>query len=215
VGSAILYTWGTKTHYTDQAGQGSQAEVPTVEIKPSKNIDPGTATVTWDDGGSTKTANDDGFGNITGDATGRIIYSGTDRVVRIKPTSLPDSTVVYQLDYDEPVSHSTTENVSNANNSGTLELTLANTPIRPGTVSVRVPMVRLKNGARSGIQDSGTKNVEAIVVDDTNGNMTLDGNVVGSVDYSSGDVSIDPRRDYDREVYRITSAPNGNVIASA
>lgn len=51
-----------------------------------KAITPGTVSVGWSVGGVTKSAGDDGLGNLTGDATGTVDYS--DGVVRVSPNQL-------------------------------------------------------------------------------------------------------------------------------
>lgn len=201
VGSALVYSWGTKTHYTDAAGTGASLEIPTVEHQPGKYVDPGTLTIEWTDSNSnTRTLNDDGAGNLTGDGEGRVIYSGENRIIKFKPGTIPDSTTQYTITYDEPTKHTETNDTSNVLSSGSISLTLSNTPIRPGSVSITVPMRRLGNNGEQPHQAGGETTIDAVVQDDGNGNMLRNGQSIGTIDYSTGDVSFDAREDYEREV---------------
>lgn len=65
------------------------------EEKGAKTIAPNGLTVTWANGG-TKTATDDGLGNLTGDATGTVDYSSG--VVHLSPNTLPAPGTVFLMD---------------------------------------------------------------------------------------------------------------------
>ena len=67
------------------------------EEKGSKSIGIGSVSIGWMDG-TTKLATDDGFGNLTGDATGTVDY--TQGVVRISPNTLPTPGTVFLVDID-------------------------------------------------------------------------------------------------------------------
>ena len=67
------------------------------EEKGSKSIGIGSVSIGWMDG-TAKLATDDGYGNLTGDATGTVDY--TQGVVRISPNVLPAPGTVFLVDID-------------------------------------------------------------------------------------------------------------------
>ncbi|MCK6414753.1 MAG: hypothetical protein L6Q63_04220 [Giesbergeria sp.] len=74
-GSSVLFQWGENTAFTNRSGAAGYRmpefswEVAQAPIKP------GTITVTWQSGGATRTATDDGTGDLSGDGTGSVNYA--------------------------------------------------------------------------------------------------------------------------------------------
>lgn len=210
VGSLIIYTWGTPAHYEDRSGE-TQITPPEVVVRAAGRIKPGSVTVTWTEGGSARTATDDGAGGLTGDATGRVIYGAVEGFtgghVLLRPATVPDSSTQYQLDYEEADNRRDTYAMSGITSSNTISFTLPNTPIRPGSVTLQVPMQRRKS----------TKDTVAVydtimvrVQDDGAGGLVFadDGTAVtgGAIDYSTGAVSLDPRQSYSYQTYDMVNA---------
>lgn len=74
-GSSVLFQWGENTAFTNRSGQAGYRmpefswEVAQAPIKP------GTVTITWQSGGSTRTVTDNGTGGLSGHGTGSINYA--------------------------------------------------------------------------------------------------------------------------------------------
>lgn len=71
VGSSVLFSWGSPTHY--QILSATPATGFDITLTPAP-IKPGTLVLTWLEAGVSKTATDNGSGLITGAATGTIVY---------------------------------------------------------------------------------------------------------------------------------------------
>lgn len=214
VGTSVLYSWGTPTHYTDRADTSASIDPPIAELVPDQDVAPGSLAVTWTDSNdNTLTANDDGAGAITGDATGRVIYSGEDRIIRLQPDTMPGSSTQYQLDYDEAARVLDSEPMSNVISSGSVSFTLGTTPVKKGSVAITVPMERLRNSGNGPARGARTRVVKVQVTDDTVGNLVLpDGTQIGTVDYSTGDITFDSRRSYERRIWVQTGSGENVTI---
>jgi hypothetical protein len=100
VGSKVVFTWTSKIAYTDRAGYvGITATPPRYELTLSDGARPHSVTISWLSGGVTVTATDDGAGNITGSATGRIAYASGK--IYIQPAAVPDQSAEFVIDYDK------------------------------------------------------------------------------------------------------------------
>ncbi|CAG0951902.1 hypothetical protein MYXO_00252 [Myxococcaceae bacterium] len=97
IGSKILWSWGTRQQATNRAGT-------TLTLTPAMLIDlahaprPGTYAVSWLSGGVTKTATANAYGDLGGDATGRLLASA--KKVWLQPAQLPDSNSEFSSAYD-------------------------------------------------------------------------------------------------------------------
>jgi len=98
------------------------------EEKGSKSIGIGSVSIGWVNG-TAKLATDDGYGNLTGDATGTVDY--TQGVVRISPNVLPAPGTVFLVDIDGSESEV-------AYNVPVLNGNIGITNITPFTVSFRI-----------------------------------------------------------------------------
>lgn len=128
VGTMIIYSWGTPAHYdirdTDAAGVA-----PETVIQTGEPIAASTLSVSWSDGSTTLTATDDGDGNLSGDATGRVLYSAGE--IRIIPDALPEPGANFEATYDRATAQD--ESVSASLSGNNLEFTLDLEP-EPGSV---------------------------------------------------------------------------------
>lgn len=83
VGSSVLLSWGSPTHYQILAatpGTGFEITLTPAPVKP------GSVVLTWTEAGVAKTAADNGSGVITGNASGTIAYqTGVLKLVLAKP----------------------------------------------------------------------------------------------------------------------------------
>jgi hypothetical protein len=76
VGSSIIESWGVYSDYEIRSGDVS-IKPPVVTGQLDHFANRNSVIITWTTGGVSKTATDDGAGNLTGDGTGTIIYSST------------------------------------------------------------------------------------------------------------------------------------------
>lgn len=94
--SEIIFAWGKAiTSYT-------RANIPVAparfELKlANEQVAPSTVTVTWAVNGVTKTATDDGNGNMTGDATGKINYAKA--IITLTPALLVQQGTEFSVAY--------------------------------------------------------------------------------------------------------------------
>ncbi len=126
--SGILVTWGNPTEIVQMAGN-VEVDIDPVSLTLAEHpVAPGSLSITWPTGvSSTATLTDDGNGNITGDATGWIVY-GTGEVY-FKPAQIPVAGGEYTINYQQYALQ--TENASG------ISFTLAHAP-KPGTVALDV-----------------------------------------------------------------------------
>jgi len=157
VGSLIMYGWGTPTEYTERAGD-LNIEIPGIEHTLPDSVAPGTLTITWEAGGATRTTTDDSNGNLTGDGTGRVVYQSGQVYLRPGQVVDPGSQIHYAYDFFTQNQETVPFNESGDH---TLDFTLPNGPIRPGTVEFRVEVSLV-----------GTKILT--VTDDGSGNLVSD-----------------------------------------
>ncbi len=101
------------------------------EEKGAKSIALNGLSIAWTDG-TAKLAEDDGLGNITGDATGTVDYANG--VIRLSPNTLPASGTTFVVDITgNTQATATAVSLSNGN--------IGATNIIPGSVSIPIVMV--------------------------------------------------------------------------
>lgn len=183
IGSSIIFNWGA----------GSEFEVRTDDVDITNpvvhttlaagNCEPGTLTITWTSGAVTKTATDDGEGNLTGDGLGRVVY-GTGELFLI-PNALPDPTTTFHCVYQ---SGSVDTELYNPTKSGsTITLTAAHAPVRERSILITYPQTVNVNGLSISTVQQLTDNGAGELVD-ANGNVKA-GSVVN---YTTGAIAFDP-----------------------
>lgn len=149
----------------------------------------GSATITWNDGG-TKTATDNGLGGLTGDATGTIDYSRG--VVRISPNTLPPPGTVFLLDADGPPPSgggAITTSLASGN--------LGQTNVSPGSVTFAMSVTFAYTAPSYWKLAFDSRTVEVYVTDDGNGGLYfVDPNGseasinCGTVTYATGAINV-------------------------
>lgn len=156
-----------------------------------KAITPGSVTLAWQVGEVTRTAADDGLGNLTGDASGTVAYS--DGVVRISPHVLPPYETTFLLDI-------TSNERLVASNVLLQDGNLGVTNIRPGSLRFDLLLNAQYTWGNSFIVNAGatTKSVTVQVFDragqlyfrDTDSAGTL--RSCGTLDYATGAIHVVP-----------------------
>lgn len=191
IGSSVIFAWGGDSAVEIRAGD-LDIEPPRVEINLSSgNCEPGSLAIGWTSGGIARTAGDDGAGSITGDATGRIVYS-TGQVVLV-PTLLPDADTQFTVDYDSGDAPDMELFHPDAVG-GFVTVTVAGAPIRPGSVLLAHAVQFDGNNGLPGSGDYGIPRLTTAtwqLVDDGQGQLRyLDGTVRtgSSVNYATGEI---------------------------
>jgi hypothetical protein len=181
VGSAILLVWGSAVTDVDRSGGSAPVGLAVQGSQPGGA--PGTYTLTWSDGTATRTATDDGAGNLEGDAVGEVDYSAN-RVLWY-PKYLPAGGAVLTLAYSHGTPLAASFASPGRNPDGTITLTLPDTQVLPGTVKVSWTVSHAPYGSR-----------QLTARDDGVGGLV---GVAGAVvNYAAGTVTFQP--DASREV---------------
>lgn len=210
VDSEILYAWGTPTNYTARGGAAVDAPKVTGTTAHSP-VAPNTFSVTWlDHSAVQRTLSDDGDGNLTGTGgSGTIRYATGEWAVT--PATLPDGGAEFSADYQYGTAHAVTLNAAPV--SGVVTLSVGATNLTPGSVDVSFAY----GTSYSYIASDGTTALAsspggtAILKDDGAGNLV--GPVSGTVNYSTGTISLPVAYDFTIPVYAfawIGSEPNEN-----
>lgn len=99
--SNIMLQWGSPAEYIDRSGRTlSTANRPPMMVQSIGDaIAPGTVTVKWLSGDTEQVATDDGNGNLTGDGTGRVVYTRGD--IGIAPNFYPDPGTQVRMEYEK------------------------------------------------------------------------------------------------------------------
>lgn len=183
VGSAIIWSWGTRARYFNRSDA-----VPTAKmiLQLSQAAIPKTISIGWNDG-TAKTAISDARGNITGSWTGK--YNKDTRQLLIDtganfnhPAGLLDITVSYSTGTANDFNIILSALDSNG------DTTFTTPDFLPNTLSIRYQAALPDDyaGSINGYIDS-------IVRDDGVGNLLNDANViVGSIDYETGKGRFNP-----------------------
>lgn len=221
-GSAIMFAWGTPAEYIPMTQPELGIQAPLVDYTlASGNCEPGTLSISWDSGGSTVTATDDGEGNITGAATGQIYY-GTGRLY-FRPTVIPSSGAQYQISYDSAHPDDIVDQMASGVVSGiAYTTTLPNAPIRPGSVLIDLMIAQTATDSTGeGAAVSTTNTLPAQVRDDRAGGLVLassGGNYPltgSSINYSTGELVISLNRQTYAPVKQYQMVETEKFIASA
>lgn len=228
-GSAIIFQWGSQAAYFNRAP--ATPNPLTLELTLTEGVVPYTApgvaytpvapstfTLSWSDGTSTFTATDDGYGNITGTATGYIQYATG--VVRLTPTNLPLGGQVYTATYQVgpavagviAATGTTSTTVTLAGNlipkTVFLSYAIYQQQLRDAYVAAggipswagllgAYPYYSSSGGAASASYYGSLWGYGTIGFrdDGVGGIVDVDGNVVGTVNYTTGVCTFDPRAD--------------------
>lgn len=122
--SELIFTWGRST--TTFARNDIVVDPARIKLVLSRQgITPGSLTLSWVLNSVTKTANDDGNGNITGDAVGQINYASG--VVLVQVSNLLQKSSQISADYQFGAPEEYTQATMTANGSGDYVIQLPNT----------------------------------------------------------------------------------------
>lgn len=198
VGSELIYAWGTPTNTTPRGG--SAVDPPKVTgVTAHVPVAPSTFSVTWLDPNSvSRTLTDNGTGALAGTGgSGSIRYATGEW--EVTPTLLPAGGTEFSASYQYGTAHSVT--LSAAPVAGVVTLSVGATGLTPGSVDVSFAYgtsysYTASDGTTALASSPGGT---AILKDDGAGNLT--GPVSGTVNYSTGTISIPVAYNFTVPVY--------------
>lgn len=194
-GSEIIFAWGkAATSFT-------RANIPVAPARfeltlANEQVAPSTVTIAWAVAGNAKTATDDGNGNITGDATGRINYAKG--VVTLVPTQLLQQGTEFTVNYQFGEPNTQRFDMPVRSPDGTISITVPNVggDIIPKSVELvwNVDVVEIEEFVEETVLL--VRRVDPLVQAFDNGSGGLrrtDGAThPGSVDYSTRTITFNP-----------------------
>lgn len=166
-------------------------------------IAPGQLKITWNDGAD-KSAEDDGSGALTGDATGSVNY--TDGVVLVAPTVLPPMDTVFLFKQESAPGVPAVGAVSSLKSGivWTVFTTSASASLASAVAAgtLRFAMLATAKGYATGIpagsrlynghsEGYGILSQWFSVTDDGAGNLITNGQIIGTVNYGTGALFLD------------------------
>ena len=203
VGSAILYSWGTRARYFNRSGTTASAKM-ILQLK--QNADPSSISLAWNDG-TAKTATSDAAGNITGDWTGKFdMQSNQIRIDTGANFNHPAGVLDVAVSYSAGEKTAMTFNAPVRDGAGKVTLTLGDIPLKPNTVRLKYNLAveDLENQSYnqwSGLTKTLTDDGAGKLVDSTGAN-------VGTINYSTRVAAFTPattvqvpKRNYTTETY--------------
>jgi len=186
IGSRVIFSAGQNADYTQRGGTltpGTPAVAFTLATPPEPSAG---VTLSWESGGTTRTATVASNGTISGDATGSLTWS--DGYVQFAPAAnaWPDSGSTLIAAYIEAQSSVGTVTGTYGASTVTLQLPGAG-PWRPGSVRLRIP-VAVEGRSREIIAaDDGAGAMIGAPQRHRDEAMGVDG---GSIDYATGAVTV-------------------------
>ncbi len=219
VDSSIIFSWGHGTEVHDNSGEIDGLEATIVAPLDHGPVSPGTVSVDWTINGISYALTDDGNGALAGNGSGRIYYAqsgGEQPQVFFTPEPFADSDAEYRITYDRYVPDDTyrKENLSHSIAGTTLAIadTVAAAPIVPGAVQIAVDLKKLLFKYLDSGFSKDTSQKQRFADNGAGGLIEVGGTlVVGSVDYSTGSISLEMDVGYNYQTYK----PLGTEHAAA
>lgn len=197
VGSSLVLTWNVPTQETQQPTTVLKAtQSLTLNPPAGMAVQPGSLTVTWEHSG-TKTATAATSGALSGAATG--ILSVAQNRLDFAPNVLPSVGTQLTVSYVAGPKQADAFAHPSRNGAGQVPVTATLGAIEPGSLEVEwntlTDQTVLGTYTLAQIREMGIAvGVDPIQIarDDGSGNVILNGNTVGSVNYASGQVVFNP-----------------------
>lgn len=193
VGSEIIYTWGSTASYINRSAIAVPPPKVALQLSHTGLI-PGSINIAWNDGAA-RTASDDGNGNITGDATGKVRYQTG--LIELTPNNLPAGGQSYVVDYSYGAPLAQNFPTPTRNGNGTLDIAISGGNLATGTVEVewnlKVGTLAYQSLVPADMQVIGGFDAVKIVRDDGAGNLKdASGTSYGTVNYTNGAIHLAP-----------------------
>ena len=194
VDSSVIFSWATPAHYEERTTD-PDVQLPYMAVTVgAQEILPGSLTLSWEAGGETKTATDNGTGDLTGDAEGRVIY-GLGQI-GFRPLLVPASGATLTIEYQRGTQQVETITSSEYTRDGdNAVFTLPGAPLRPGTANLELPRAWTRSVVKEGGMlgpSTGTTQTDESGTDTATYADNADGTLTGggTINYTTGEVSI-------------------------
>lgn len=187
VGSAILVTWSNMITSQDRSDIAMKKAY--IEIPLGDSIVASSLQVKWLLNGVQKTATDNGLGEFTGDATGRIDY--VDGIAYLEPKLLPNGGTTFTVTGQKDTTKLSVS-MSAVPSAGSVTITLDNSaaPLIPKSVKVRVPV---RYSVIGGETHNGEVELTDLPINSTTGKMVnAQGQQQGTINYATRSITATP-----------------------
>lgn len=212
VPSGIVFTWGANASQFDDAAGEAWATItdPEYSIDLDNEAEPNSVQVEYVSDGTTYTLTDDGDGNLTGAGAGTgtvtyirrtLVIDGQTEIlpprVRFVPDHVPEPGSSIQITADEPDASEETFSGLTPDANGEVQFTLGNA-VKEGSLVVAWRGQRSAQwaGTRSGRSSNDTAIRREAQADAAGTLRDSEGTIVGSVNYTNGEVTLQVERDY-------------------
>jgi len=198
VGTALILTWNVPTQETSQPiGTLKAQQTLTLNPPPNTYIQPGSFSISWEHNG-TRTADATTASTLSGDATGSLRTSRAE--VDFCPDTLPAVGTLLTVDYVAGPKQE--DNFVHPSRDGTGQVPVSATlgTIEPGSLEVEwntltdtsvLNVYTLRQLQAMGVGLYGVDPTQ-LAHDDGTGNIVLNGEIIGTVDYGNGAVLFNP-----------------------
>ena len=207
-GSSLIFSWQCPTQETSHPVTMIKA-VQSIQLTPPTGsaVQPGSLSVTWQDGADTKTASASAAGVVSGDATGTLSVARA--LLDFAPNTLPAVGTQITVNYNAGPKQLDSFAHPSRNGSGLVPVTATLGAFVPGSVELEwntftseqvLSTYTLEQLAEMGVVDitsparpvfAGVDPIQ-IARDDGAGNLTLNGATVGTVNYATGEAVFQP-----------------------
>ena len=175
--------------------------------EPKRNLAPSSVVVKWFTGGLEYTLTDDGAGGLTGDGSGTVSYANGLIFINPSPAPAPGDGN-YTIEYEDWRGTTKITDSLTLNNSGATVFSPAQA-MREGSLEIALTVKRIAGyweyEAASGKAPRIEYATEEVTVtDDGGGNLRRQkgGPTLGTVNYATGEVSLDARQSYSYRTYK-------------
>ena len=199
VGSSLILTWNVPTQEAQQPQAVLKAS-QSLQLSPpeGKAVQPGTLTVSWEYGGA-KTASASTSGALSGAATGSL--SVAQNHLDFAPDVLPPVGTQLTVSYVAGPKHEDSIAHPSRNGAGLLPVTASFGAIEPGSLEIEwntltdtsvLGAYTWQQLMEMGVAVAMWRDPTQIARDDGSGNVVLNGDTIGTVNYATGEVVFNP-----------------------
>lgn len=184
VGSRIILSWAPRVVVprTSPVSLGSGVARFAMRIDTGDAIDPGSVTITWNDGNARNAV--DSTGQLTGDAFGWVSYG--DGVIHLSPIVLPSPGTNVSVSISRAMQQRQQVNAFTDGGS-TWTASIAGAPIKPRSLRMSV-IAQHAVRVYPGVDEA--QSFTLIASDDGSGNLRIGASTVGTVNYATGEVVL-------------------------
>ena len=197
VGSSIVFQWGVPTQeFSHPVAPVGLSQTVQLDDNLTEVLDPSFFKATWLDGSTPKTATASTSGVLSGDATGQVDIGK--REVKFQPNQLPVFGTEVTFEYSTGARIETDLAHPSRDGQGKLPVNAGAVNLLPGSVTVEWNTFTDQNVlglySRAQLAAMGINAVDPIqsARDDAAGNLRLNGEIIGSVNYSTGAILFNP-----------------------